>query len=251
VHFFSCHGFRHDIGYVIISCTFVINKTNSDSLLLKSVGYFSNARTNEAGVKIRFCGNAVLGERTAPNGAVTPTARGVVQRAACAADVGAFARLFDRWLTRMVDAPPENQVRWGDATTSKKYNPYGRQSGLGFQGVHHSTPVLTNGSEFFLGTMTHYNHAVFGWVETVHLQLNITLNNYLTTLTLPVRIHETPNDDAKCPYLSDAGYGCSDRCVIIRRLFLSLPLTCQSMDYARLRCAAGGVCDVQEGVDGR
>ena len=39
-------------------------------------------------------------------------------------------------------------------------SPYGQQSGLGFQGIHRKAIVPTNGTEFHIGTLIHYNHAV-------------------------------------------------------------------------------------------
>lgn len=63
---------------------------------------------------------------------------------------------------------------------------------------------------------------VFGWVETLTLHINMTFNGYLVTLSFPVRIHETPNDDSRCPYISDAGFGCSDR-VWLTRSYMGLP----------------------------
>ena len=86
-----------------------------------------------------------------------------------------------------------------------------RQSGLAFEGVDRAVPVPTNGSEFLIGTLTHFNHAVFGWVERLQLTVNVTLNGAKTRLAVPIRIHETPNDERDCPYLSDRNAGCSDR----------------------------------------
>lgn len=130
--------------------------------------------------------------------------------------------MFDRLFAFVTRAPKQNQVRWGAATPAKTYNLYGQQSGFGFEGVRNTIRVPTNGSEFYIGALVHYNFAVFGWVETVDLVVNVSIANRIAQLTVPLRIHETPNDDLGCPYTSDHGVGCSDR-VWMTAKFVALP----------------------------
>lgn len=130
--------------------------------------------------------------------------------------------LFDRLFSFVTHAPKQNQVRWGTATPAKTYNPHGQQSGFGFEGVRHSVRVPTNGSEFYIGALVHYNFAVFGWVETVDLLVNMSIGARMTQLSIPLRIHETPNDESACPYSSDHGVGCSDRVWMTAR-YVALP----------------------------
>lgn len=171
---------------------------------LRSAGSFAHAVSNEPNVPIRYCGDALI---------VPPQARARTAEAVPCPQENSLSlphALFDRFLNYVTRAPKQNQVRWGTATPAKVYNAYGQQSGFGFEGVRHAAPVPTNGSVFLLGTLTHFNHAVFGWVETVDLLLNVSLAQRVATLKIPLRVHETPNEDS-CPYKSDAFFGCSDR----------------------------------------
>ncbi len=169
---------------------------------LRSAGSFAHAVSNEPNVPIRYCGDALI---------VPPQSR-TRAGAPCPQEnsLSLPHALFDRFLAYVTRAPRQNQVRWGTATPAKIYNAYGQQSGFGFEGVRHAVPVPTNGSVFLFGTLTHFNHAVFGWVETVDLLLNVSLAQRVATLKIPLRVHETPNEDS-CPYKSDAHFGCSDR----------------------------------------
>jgi hypothetical protein len=225
------------IGIFVVACCSASDDDNEDSvdtaalgafpfpsaLLLKSAGSFANAVSNEPNVPIRYCGDALI----LPVGdaaSVREPASACPQEKSLSLLHGWFDRLFGV-VTR---APKQNQVRWGTATPAKIYNPHGQQSGFGFEGVRHGTPVPTNGSVFYLGTLMHFNHAVFGWVETVDLVINVSLAHRVVTLKIPLRVHETPNEDT-CPYKSDHNVGCADRVwMVAKAVPLPAPLAASS-----------------------
>ena len=112
---------------------------------------------------------------------------------------------------------PESQVRWG--------TPFGMtaQSGLGFDRA--ASVVITYGTNFDLGSLTHFNFPTLSttWASGVSLDLGIRIDPSVAgpaifdnVITIPLAIHETTNE-APCLYPSTVP--CADKITFLTSTF--------------------------------
>ncbi|MEL6469412.1 MAG: THxN family PEP-CTERM protein [Cyanobacteria bacterium J06623_4] len=89
------------------------------------------------------------------------------------------------------------------------------KSGLGFEGVDDLS--LDVGEVFNIGSLTHYNQTIwndvaFGTSAEITLDLDFGNSDIgAQSFNFAFSIDETVNDQAVCPYQTDAGKGCSDQ----------------------------------------
>ena len=106
---------------------------------------------------------------------------------------------------------PADQVRWGQPWDGTN------KSGLGFD--KSTSQVITYGTSFAIGTLTHFNFPTTAGTSAtgVSLDLHIVVDPSIpgpslfdSTITIPFTINETPNAEP-CPFPSTIGNPCSDK----------------------------------------
>lgn len=102
-----------------------------------------------------------------------------------------------------------SEVRWGNAFDGSAGN-----SGLGFEATG-GPLMLTSGSSFVLGKLTHFNYTIFAGTEAtgVDLALSMAIDGVLQTFGYQFTIDETPNTAtlAGCPDFQMTGVPCDDK----------------------------------------
>ncbi|MEL6602065.1 MAG: THxN family PEP-CTERM protein [Cyanobacteria bacterium J06614_10] len=89
------------------------------------------------------------------------------------------------------------------------------KSGLGFKGVDNLS--LDVGEVFNIGSLTHYNQSIYSrtaFGESAEITLDLDFGDSgigAQSFNFAFSVDETENDQAVCPYQTDAGKGCSDQ----------------------------------------
>ncbi|WP_017305274.1 THxN family PEP-CTERM protein [Spirulina subsalsa] len=99
-----------------------------------------------------------------------------------------------------------DQVRWGDPATLSG------QSGLGFQTTA-SLGLISSGSNFVLGELTHFNFPVWGGTAAseVDLLLSMAIDGVNYAFNYTFTIDETPNVAGLCPAFQISSTPCDDK----------------------------------------